>query len=294
MKYILLLLALSTSVQAICQPLAGKPSLPLAITADDLVNRVKSKLSCDWDPNTVDTYKGGDGTMQVTGIATTFLATLEVLKKAKAKGLNLIITHEPTFYNHFDNKEPFENDAIFMAKQKYIEENGLIVWRFHDHWHRTTPDGIYQGIVGQMNWSSFEVHQTPYIYKIPNTTLKKLADRLKAIFGSKTIRVVGNPNLKVTDVGMVLGAAGSKPQIESLQRPDVQVLLIGETHEWETVEYVRDAMAFGKEKALVLLGHANSEEAGMKYCAEWLKTFVSEVPVEFVPAGDPFWGAGKK
>jgi len=27
----------------------------------------------------------------------------------------------------------------------------------------------------------------------------------------------------------------------------------------------------------------------MKYCAEWLKSFVTEVPVEFIAAPEPFW-----
>ena len=27
----------------------------------------------------------------------------------------------------------------------------------------------------------------------------------------------------------------------------------------------------------------------MKYCAEWLKGFIPEVPIEFVPASEPFW-----
>ena len=44
------------------------------------------------------------------------------------------------------------------------------------------------------------------------------------------------------------------------------MLVAGETREWETVEFTRDAVAAGKRKALILLGHANSEEAGMKYC----------------------------
>lgn len=39
----------------------------------------------------------------------------------------------------------------------------------------------------------------------------------------------------------------------------------------------------------VILGHAISEEAGMKYCGQWLKAFVKDVPIKFVPAGDPFW-----
>jgi hypothetical protein len=36
-------------------------------------------------------------------------------------------------------------------------------------------------------------------------------------------------------------------------------------------------------------GHVVSEQAGMKYCAEWLKAFISDVPVEFVAAEEPFW-----
>ncbi len=78
-------------------------------------------------------------------------------------------------------------------------------------------------------------------------------------------------------------------QMRMLQRDDVEILLAGETREWETVEYVRDAAPAGKKKALILLGHANSEEGGMEYCARWFKKFVNEIPVKFIPAGDPFW-----
>ncbi len=78
-------------------------------------------------------------------------------------------------------------------------------------------------------------------------------------------------------------------QIRSLQRGDVEVLIIGETNEWETVEYVRDAVNIGKRKALIIIGHANSEETGMDYCAEWLKNFINEIPIELIEAGDSFW-----
>jgi putative NIF3 family GTP cyclohydrolase 1 type 2 len=74
-----------------------------------------------------------------------------------------------------------------------------------------------------------------------------------------------------------------------LQGDDVEVLIVGETREWETVEYVRDAKDMGRNKALIILGHCNSEEAGMKYCSEWIKSFVKEVPIKFIPAGEPFW-----
>jgi putative NIF3 family GTP cyclohydrolase 1 type 2 len=108
----------------------------------------------------------------------------------------------------------------------------------------------------------------------------------------RVLRVVGDPKLRVTKIGMMPGAAGSARQIQMLERDDVEVLLIGETPEWETVEYVADAATEGKRKALVILGHIPSEQAGMEECARWLRTFVSEVPVTFVPAKEPFWLPG--
>jgi hypothetical protein len=38
-----------------------------------------------------------------------------------------------------------------------------------------------------------------------------------------------------------------------------------------------------------MLGHVASEEPGMEDLAKWLGTFISEVPIRFVPAGEPFW-----
>ena len=45
----------------------------------------------------------------------------------------------------------------------------------------------------------------------------------------------------------------------------------------------------GQRKGLILIGHWVSEDQGMRLCADWLKSFVTEVPVKWIPAGDPFW-----
>jgi hypothetical protein len=74
-----------------------------------------------------------------------------------------------------------------------------------------------------------------------------------------------------------------------LRRENLEVLAIGEVPEWETIEYVADASSEGKKKALILLGHIPSEQAGMDYCAGWMRTFITEVPVEFVPTREPYW-----
>lgn len=58
---------------------------------------------------------------------------------------------------------------------------------------------------------------------------------------------------------------------------------------WEAAEYMRDAIASGQKKALIQLPHEGGEEAGMEECARWLRTIVTEVPIGFIPSGDPFW-----
>ena len=117
----------------------------------------------------------------------------------------------------------------------------------------------------------------------------QLAADIRSRLGAHALRVVGRPDMQVTKVALAPGAAGFAMHRAALQRDDVQVLVIGEAREWETVEYVDDAVAAGQEKALVIIGHIPSEQAGMEECARWLKGFVTEVPVEFVPAADPFW-----
>ena len=66
---------------------------------------------------------------------------------------------------------------------------------------------------------------------------------------------------------------------------------MGETREWETVEYAADAVSEGKKKALIVIGHVPSEQGGMEECAEWLRGFVKGTRVDFVPTKQPFWMA---
>jgi putative NIF3 family GTP cyclohydrolase 1 type 2 len=220
------------------------------------------------------------------------MATFELLQRAAASGANLIITHEPTFYNHLDDLNEIpqkENDPVLAEKLAFIKEHHLVVWRFHDHWHRRTPDGIEAGMTHALGWEAFQDKQNQYRFTIPETTLDKLAGVLEARLELHTMRVVGDPKMRVTRVALSPGSAGMQREIGALEKPDIQLLITGESREWETVEYAADAISEKKNKALIILGHIPSEQAGMEECARWLKTFVSEVPVTFVPAAQPFW-----
>lgn len=260
-------------------------------TAQQIIDRIKSRVGVSWNSHTVDTFKAGNPQTPVTGIAVTMMATLDVLQRAVAAGDNLIITHEPTFYSHLDKPDDLplkEKDTVLAEKRAFIRQHHLIIWRFHDHWHRRKPDGIEAGVIHDLAWERFQDSANPYLFSIPETTVAELADYLKAKLAISNIRVVGNRKMKVTRVALSPGAAGFARETGALERPDIQLLILGETREWETVEYVADAISEGKPKALIILSHVPSEQPGMEECARWLKTFVPEVPVQFVSTADPF------
>jgi putative NIF3 family GTP cyclohydrolase 1 type 2 len=245
---------------------------PVRLTARQVVERIKKNVNCEWKEQTVDTFKAGDPDARVAGVAVTFMASLDVLRRAAASGRNFVITHEPTFYNHLDKTAQLEGDKVAAGKQAFIEKNKLIIWRFHDHWHARRPDGIVQGVALRLGWEKRLRPGDAAVFDLPETTLQGLADELRGKLRASFVRIVGDPQMKARTAAFAPGAPGFADQVRMLQRDDVEVLLTGETPEWEAVAYVRDAAAAGKPKALLLLGHASSEEAGMEYCAEWLNT----------------------
>ena len=240
-------------------------------------------------PNTVDVIKEGNPETPVTGIVTTMFGTMKVLKKAVDLNCNLIIVHEPLYYNHLDETKQFINDPVFLEKKKFINDHNLVIWRFHDYIHSIKPDGILSGMVEKLGWKDYTVNGNIDQYLLPETTLEGLLQMLKKVFPGNAFYVIGDPKMRLSKVRFAPGAPGSNYQIKLLERSDVDVLLAGEVPQWETYEYMRDAVDQGRKKAIIFLGHVNSEEAGMEYCAGWLKGFIKNIPVHFVESGPSFW-----
>jgi putative NIF3 family GTP cyclohydrolase 1 type 2 len=259
------------------------------VTAAQVIDRIKKNVGVPWRTETVDNVIAGNPDTPVTGIATTMMATLDVIERAAAAGKNLVITHEPTFYLHQDRTEPLASDPTYRFKADFIRKHGMVVFRFHDHWHARHPDGIAVGMARDLGWESNADPADPRRFTFPGTPLDRFAKEIASRLKIRTLRVVGDPNLAVHRVFANWGYVSQEPGIQALARPDVDVLIGGETREWEVVEYAQDIITTGKKKALILLGHVVSEQSGMKYCAEWLKSFVTEVPVEFIAAPEPFW-----
>ena len=324
-----------------------------AITAQQIVDRIKKNIGVDWGGDDVDTLKTGDPSTIVTGVVTTSMATLEVLQKAVQAGANMVVTAAPTFYSKADLSSPggrgfgggrgrgqapgggpgpasgpspatvsgpgtgasapmppapampqsvvpppqrvtvapataASEDPVFAGKNAFIDKHKLVVFRLTQHWNQRKPDPRAQGLAAAMGWTKYRMGDDALHYELPAVTLDAFASQLrKALATRGGIRAIGDRTLPVRKIGLLPGYTTIQASIAML--PHVDVIVTGEVQEWESAAYAQDVAFAGARKGFISIGRIVNEAAGMQVCADWLRTIVTEVPVRFISAGDPYW-----
>ncbi len=253
----------------------------------DIMNEL-FELADDRDySRTCDTCKAGDPNAEVHKIAVSMFDTPDVIKQAKAWGAQLLIVHEPTYYNHMDHHS---DETVECAKRKFIEESGLTIYRYHDHAHYTTPDVIATGMLKNMAFDA-QVEYTEVFDLLrlrlnqPLTPLE-IAKHIEDRLGIRHIRVCGAANVPCTKISGMFGTPGGV--FEELKSDHCEVMLTGEASEWSLAEYARDAAQLGFKKALLILGHIGSERDGMKYTTELLRQMHPELEAEYFECGEVY------
>ena len=236
---------------------------------------------------TVDTLKSGSPTNPVTGIVTTMFPTVEVIEESAKTGANMIIAHEPTFYNHTDDPDWVHQNTVVDRKKQILESHNITVWRFHDYWHSYKPDGIRQGVLKATGWLPY-APEGKAVLQLPPTRLAEIASHLKESLGIRHLRMIGEPDQVCRKVVLLPGSAGGQVQVSFCEKEKPDLLIVGELQEWETAEYIRDARLTGTDISLLVLGHALSEEAGMAWLRDWLEPRFPELKIRHIASGDPF------
>src|SRR5579871_5761614 len=135
------------------------------LTAEAVIRRIQAELGGDWPSTGPDGFKAGDPSTVVHGIATTAMATLDVLKQAVKANANLVLTYEPTFYGRADGQAAAPStpgrgpagfgadDPVVKAKREFIAKNGLVVFRLRDHWQARKENEMVTSLAGALGWS---------------------------------------------------------------------------------------------------------------------------------------------
>src|SRR5690242_2059137 len=167
-------------------PIGAAAAEPL--TAEAVVRRIQTELGGDWPASGPDDFKAGEPSTAVKGIATTAMATLDVLKQAAKAGTNLVLSYEPTFYGRADGRTPAgsaapgggrgpigvsADDPVLQAKRAFIEKNGLVVFRIREHWQAARANDMVAALAGALGWAAHRVKSDDALYEVPAATAEE-------------------------------------------------------------------------------------------------------------------------
>jgi putative NIF3 family GTP cyclohydrolase 1 type 2 len=219
--------------------------------------------------NTCDCLIAGDENKEIKKIGVCFKLTCELIHSAKEQGIDMIITHEPTFARG-DIRE--KASSVDIKKWNMLDESKIVLYRYHDYAHHRETDYIHAGFIKALGLKIKRKYPPESLgvrrYELAEEiTAAQLAERIKEILGIEFLRVVGKADFSLKTICLGLGGVGFN-QINKLFDPGCDLFVTGETGEVCVAEYLRDACFFGESKALFILGHYGSEFSGMKLLAE--------------------------
>ena len=261
--------------------------MPESLTARQVVGRIRAGVG-GWVEPTVDVFKAGDPDRPVTGVATTWMSTSYAIQAAAEAGCNFLVTHEPTFWNHQDTHHDwFAADPTYQAKVDLIDRTGVTIWRFHDNNHAGfDPDPVLWTFLNMIALTGISKGDSPFSWQgqVPRMSLKQFAEQVARCLHTTNVRVVGDENLTVHTIG--IGAHNLDTGLDA--NHGAEAVLIGETREWDTFEYYRDAALLGIPRGLVVISHRDLETWASTVLANWLALQVPELKVVAIDSLPPF------
>lgn len=257
----------------------------MPLTAKDIDRHMREiGKYVDWS-GTCDTFKAGDASTPIKGIAVSWMSSIANLREAHARGCNLFITHEPTFYSHMDNEKAYDNDTCTKVKRAFLQETGMVVYRCHDVWDRFPNEGIldswaaFLGLTGEpINaetfWKVMPIKEQPVI-----VLAHEIGRRVRQL-GQDAVLTIGDQNKRVSKVAIGTGAITSAREFH---RIGADVGIVTEITWWRDARWALDM-----GMPLIVVDHTVSEEPGMINLAKYLKRQFPEVKIEYIPTNCPF------
>jgi putative NIF3 family GTP cyclohydrolase 1 type 2 len=253
--------------------------MPKAI---DVVEHFVSR--CDWvDPKiTVDRVKAGDPDLDTDRCLVTWMPSIGALREALRRGIRLVVTHEPTFWDHYDDLSRLSRQG--QDKLAFINDHGLTIVRIHDTWDRWPKVGIpwaWAAFLGLGDEPvSIGCRNYMHRYDIEATTLDEFAARVAgrcAALGEPAVQVTGEGRQTVSRVGIGTGCA-SDVQVYREMGCDVSIVSDDGSIYWREIQQASEV-----GHPVIRVNHGTSEEPGMVSLAKYINEHIDGLSAEHLP-----------
>lgn len=248
------------------------------MTSKDIIEYITNGITVS--EKTCDTVKSGDICKEVKKVAISMVPTAKVLTEATEWGADLIIVHEPLYYNHMDHHI---DSPVTALKEELVKRSGAVIYRYHDHPHAHYPDMINAGFINAIGIKGKTGEKLIGGYSFTADepiSAGELAKLIESKLSLAHVRISGNVDTPCKNFALCLGAPGD--MIATIIRDDVDCLIVGEVCEWRVDEYARDAAYLGMNKSVLTLGHIGSERDGMELMYNELKKRFPDVEFKYI------------
>ena len=193
--------------------LLGRPIRDLPQIKSNLARMPRSLASFyDAHDGTVDRIVFGRRDREVRGIAVCWMAYCTAIRRAAELGANVVVTHEPTFFNRLDLDEISEITPEVRNKIDLLEELKVTIIRCHDVWDLRYPEpgilsewaayiGLNHSIVADGYYAIYATAPQPAL-----SFAKKVAAKTRCL-GQSVVGFYGDPERTVKRIGIGTGAA---------------------------------------------------------------------------------------
>lgn len=224
------------------------------------------------DPKTtVDNIKMGDSKKEINTVGVCWYPSTQTIKSAIKMNCDLLVVHEPTWWNHFDPPGGWRNISPGLERTQMLEKSGMVILRIHDSWDFLPNIGVRDSFAKFLKLDNFILEDNNKIsamYQIEPTTLKNfakiIAEKIKPL-GQDALQVMGNPQKIVKNIALSIGCA--TPQENMIKKgADVLIMSFDGASYWQT----RERLA-SHNVGIITLEHGTSEMPGIKSLAQYIQ-----------------------
>jgi len=244
----------------------------------------------DWidRKKTVDRVIIGDPDADVDRCMVTWMPSFKALRCVVDRGIRLLICHEPTFWNHLDDR-PGAEDPGSGEKMAYMEDHDLVIIRNHDCWDLWPDVGV------PWAWARFlELGDRPkaispngyqHRYDIDPVPLEVFARRVAKRCGSlgePLVQVTGDTSQTVSRIGIGTGCCCNIPSYQEMDC-DCSIVCDDGSCYWAGIQRAHDL-----EHPVIRVNHGTSEDHGMVTLTTYINEHLDGLQAEYLPHGSTF------
>lgn len=210
----------------------------------------------------------GETDREVQKVAVCWVATMKVIKECINRDIHFIITHENFLYQ--ESTDPYKSIKELRDKKLSLcLQHQITLYRCHDGWDQFPEYGIADSLA-RITGIKFLERQISSFYHYANIQnesvaelAKKLADALKP-HGCAYVEILGNPQQKVTKLGMGVGAETNSQKM-ALENVDCMILADDGITNWIDLQWCLDA-----DIPCILCHHSTNEMEGIRGMEKYL------------------------